>query len=264
APGALRRSHQVKVTLNAVELAFLDGLVGQMGSDRSSVFRHLLRLAGGSALQEPSPGAVADQTAGEPPPVTRIELKGLSTGGTPPATVKLYEPRSFDELPDALKALDAGAIILLNLTMMEPDQAQRAVDFTAGGTFSLKGHQERVGEAIFLFAPRGVSVEQGSDSEDPARLKGHKAILLKEGKPAEGERGAAEPAASQAAAIAGSGSEAASDEQAGGEQAPAEDAGTEPISAGPIAALASGLEPMAEDAMVQPVPEPPSGKKPTT
>jgi cell division inhibitor SepF len=42
--------------------------------------------------------------------------------------------------------------------MMEPDQAQRAVDFVAGGTFAIDGHQERVGESIFLFAPSCVTV----------------------------------------------------------------------------------------------------------
>jgi cell division inhibitor SepF len=42
--------------------------------------------------------------------------------------------------------------------MMDPDQAQRAVDFVAGGTFAIDGHQERVGESIFLFAPSCVTV----------------------------------------------------------------------------------------------------------
>jgi cell division inhibitor SepF len=48
--------------------------------------------------------------------------------------------------------------VILNLTMMDPDQAQRAVDFVAGGTFAIDGHQERVGESIFLFAPSCVTV----------------------------------------------------------------------------------------------------------
>ena len=42
--------------------------------------------------------------------------------------------------------------------MMDPDQAQRAVDFVAGGTYAIDGHQERVGESIFLFAPSCVNV----------------------------------------------------------------------------------------------------------
>ena len=49
--------------------------------------------------------------------------------------------------------------------MMEPDQAQRAVDFVAGGTFAIDGHQERVGESIFLFAPSCVTVTNTGQDE---------------------------------------------------------------------------------------------------
>jgi cell division inhibitor SepF len=58
---------------------------------------------------------------------------------------------------------------VLNLTMMEPDQAQRAVDFVAGGTYAMDGHQERVGESIFLFTPICVQVttQSGNVHEAP-------------------------------------------------------------------------------------------------
>jgi len=74
------------------------------------------------------------------------------------AEVMLMEPRSFDEMPRAIQALRERKTVILNLTMMESDQAQRAVDFVAGGTFAIDGHQERVGESIFLFAPSCVTV----------------------------------------------------------------------------------------------------------
>ena len=81
------------------------------------------------------------------------------------AEVMLMEPRSFDEMPRAIQALRDRKTVILNLTMMEPDQAQRAVDFVAGGTFAIDGHQERVGESIFLFAPSCVSVTTASSDE---------------------------------------------------------------------------------------------------
>jgi cell division inhibitor SepF len=79
------------------------------------------------------------------------------------------EPRSFDEMPRAIQALRERKTVILNLTMMEPDQAQRAVDFVAGGTFAIDGHQERVGESIFLFAPSCVTVTTagGEESASP-------------------------------------------------------------------------------------------------
>jgi cell division inhibitor SepF len=75
------------------------------------------------------------------------------------------EPRSFDEMPRAIQALRERKTVILNLTMMEPDQAQRAVDFVAGGTFAIDGHQERVGESIFLFAPSCVTVTTAASEE---------------------------------------------------------------------------------------------------
>ena len=84
-----------------------------------------------------------------------IGMPGLSSSV---AEVMLMEPRSFDEMPRAIQALRERKTVILNLTMMESDQAQRAVDFVAGGTFAIDGHQERVGESIFLFAPSCVTV----------------------------------------------------------------------------------------------------------
>ncbi len=91
-----------------------------------------------------------------------IGMPGISTAT---AEVNLMEPRSFDEMPRAIQALRERKTVILNLTMMEPDQAQRAVDFVAGGTFAIDGHQERVGESIFLFAPSCVSVTNSFQEE---------------------------------------------------------------------------------------------------
>ena len=89
-------------------------------------------------------------------------MPGISTAA---AEVNLMEPRSFDEMPQAIQALRERKTVILNLTMMEPDQAQRAVDFVAGGTFAIDGHQERVGESIFLFAPSCVTVTNTNHDE---------------------------------------------------------------------------------------------------
>jgi cell division inhibitor SepF len=91
-----------------------------------------------------------------------IGMPGLSNAAQ---EVLLMEPRSFDETPRAIQALRERKTVILNLTMMEPDQAQRAVDFVAGGTFAIDGHQERVGESIFLFAPSCVTVTTAGSEE---------------------------------------------------------------------------------------------------
>ena len=88
--------------------------------------------------------------------------------------VSLMEPRSFDEMPQAIQALRERKTVILNLTMMDPDQAQRAVDFVAGGTYAIDGHQERVGESIFLFAPNCVNVTSSFPEEASPSNVSHK------------------------------------------------------------------------------------------
>ena len=93
-----------------------------------------------------------------------VGMPGISNSSS---EVSLMEPRSFDEMPKAIQALRERKTVILNLTMMDPDQAQRAVDFVAGGTYAIDGHQERVGESIFLFAPSCVNVTS-SFPEEPS------------------------------------------------------------------------------------------------
>ena len=63
-----------------------------------------------------------------------VGMPGISNSSS---EVSLMEPRSFDEMPQAIQALRERKTVILNLTMMDPDQAQRAVDFIAGGTYAI-------------------------------------------------------------------------------------------------------------------------------
>lgn len=78
--------------------------------------------------------------------------------------VVVIEPHSFEEIPQVIQTLREQRCVVLNLNVMEPDEAQRAVDFVAGGTYAIDGHQERIGESIFLFTPRSVKVSTISGS----------------------------------------------------------------------------------------------------
>ena len=84
--------------------------------------------------------------------------------------ISLFEPRSFDEMPRVVTSINQGKSVIVNLTMMEADQAQRAVDFVAGGTYGLGGHQERVGESIFLFTPASIEVSVGDHDQDSSTI----------------------------------------------------------------------------------------------
>lgn len=100
----------------------------------------------GVVQKESGMGAVMNNVIGMPG-----ALNGMSE-------VVVLEPRTFEEMPQAIRALRERKSVVLNLTIMDPEQAQRAVDFVAGGTYALDGHQERIGESIFLFTPSCVQV----------------------------------------------------------------------------------------------------------
>lgn len=89
---------------------------------------------------------------------TRNNVIGMPGITNSIAEVVVIEPHSFDEMPQVIQTLKERKSVVLNLNVMEPEEAQRAVDFVAGGTYAIDGHQERIGESIFLFTPSCVKV----------------------------------------------------------------------------------------------------------
>jgi cell division inhibitor SepF len=74
------------------------------------------------------------------------------------AEMILIEPRAFEEMPQVIDALRQRKSVILNMTLIRQEEAQRAVDFVAGGTYAIDGHYERIGDNIFLFTPNCVQV----------------------------------------------------------------------------------------------------------
>jgi cell division inhibitor SepF len=88
----------------------------------------------------------------------RNNVIGMPGMNNPVAEVVVVEPHSFEEMPQVIQTLRERKSVVLNLNVMDPEEAQRAVDFVAGGTYAIDGHQERIGESIFLFTPSTVKV----------------------------------------------------------------------------------------------------------
>jgi cell division inhibitor SepF len=84
-----------------------------------------------------------------------IGMPGIAQGAS---EVVVIEPHAFEEMPKVIEILKERRSVVLNLNVMDPEEAQRAVDFVAGGTYAIDGHQERIGESIFLFTPNCVKV----------------------------------------------------------------------------------------------------------
>lgn len=95
----------------------------------------------------------------------RSKIVGLPS----PAQTEMLvlEPRSFDDALAILTHLEERRTVILNLHALAADQEQRLVDFVAGATHALHGHQERVSEHIFAFSPSNVKINAQRQNEQP-------------------------------------------------------------------------------------------------
>ena len=76
----------------------------------------------------------------------------------PQSEMVVLEPRSFDDALSIIDNLRTRRAVILNLQGLTSEQSQRLVDFVSGACHALDGHQERIGEAIFLFTPSNVKI----------------------------------------------------------------------------------------------------------
>lgn len=73
-------------------------------------------------------------------------------------TIAVLTPQTFDETAEAVEALKAGTVILLNFASLGAEIAQRFADFAAGSTCAISGHQKQLGNQIYLFTPPTVDI----------------------------------------------------------------------------------------------------------
>ena len=72
--------------------------------------------------------------------------------------VMVCEPRSYEDSISIVKHLKERKTIVLNLHLLDKEQALRIVDFLCGATHALEGSQQKIGESVFIFTPKNVSL----------------------------------------------------------------------------------------------------------
>jgi len=78
--------------------------------------------------------------------------------------VLVIEPRAFEESLEIVEHLRSRKSVLLNLHMLDNEGSQRVVDFLSGACHAIDGHQQRIGDGVFLFAPSSVVISSESTS----------------------------------------------------------------------------------------------------
>ena len=91
-----------------------------------------------------------------------IGMPGLAHGQS---EMILMQPQSFDEMPNAVTALRERRSVILDLSMIDVDHAQRCADYVAGGAFAMDGHYRQIGHNVFLFTPNSVHISHRTVEE---------------------------------------------------------------------------------------------------
>ena len=69
-------------------------------------------------------------------------------------------PEQFYDALEAVLAVREQRTVVLNLSRLTPELAQRAVDLVSGGVHALDGQQQRISERVLLLAPAGVAINR--------------------------------------------------------------------------------------------------------
>ncbi len=76
--------------------------------------------------------------------------------------VIVCEPRSYEDSISIVKHLKDRKTIVLNLHLLDKEQALRIVDFLCGATHALSGSQQKIGDSVFIFTPVNVALSAES------------------------------------------------------------------------------------------------------
>ena len=72
--------------------------------------------------------------------------------------VVVMTPARFEDATASVVAVQQLKTVVLHLGAMEPEEAQRTIDFVSGGVYAMDGQSERLGDTVFLFAPSLVTI----------------------------------------------------------------------------------------------------------
>ncbi len=75
----------------------------------------------------------------------------------------VYKPKTADDVQTLIDHLKNRESAIINLDDVEPDTAQRVLDFASGAVYALSGTVHKVSGNIFLLSPQGVDVTNTID-----------------------------------------------------------------------------------------------------
>lgn len=80
--------------------------------------------------------------------------------------VVVYSPRTYEDVQTLIDYLKRREPAVVNLAGINPDSAQRILDFMSGAIYGLSGSIHKISGSIFLLTPEGVSIMVPVDIKD--------------------------------------------------------------------------------------------------
>ncbi|MBM7855994.1 cell division inhibitor SepF [Desulfohalotomaculum tongense] len=89
------------------------------------------------------------------------ELNSVPSGYS--AKMVVCRPDNFNDIRQVADNLKERHSVVVDLTELDVEQAQRVLDYLSGVVFAIGGNASKVGSGIFLFTPSNVSIEGAVD-----------------------------------------------------------------------------------------------------
>lgn len=83
----------------------------------------------------------------------------------------VFQPQTYDDTQTIIDNLKSGKPVIVNLETLNPDIAQRVLDFIGGAIYALDGSVRKVSKGIFLLAPEGVDIAGNFTSDYSSNSK---------------------------------------------------------------------------------------------
>ena len=96
--------------------------------------------------------------------------KVVNINATTQFRVVVIQPETFDEAKEIADHLKERKPVVINLELMEKEQAKKIFDFLNGAIYALGGSIQQIATSIYLFAPYNVTIM--SDFRDELKSKG--------------------------------------------------------------------------------------------
>ena len=90
--------------------------------------------------------------------------------GVAGSKMMLLEPRAYSESQQIADHLKDRNAVVVNLKRVTPDQGKRIIDFVSGCLYAIGGTMQKLGDGIFLCAPKNINVQgKMTEEEEPKR-----------------------------------------------------------------------------------------------